>query len=97
MSIICGNQFYGDHYLAVYRFRSISCLNQVLFALNEEYCMNGEKAGRMIGGFRIKPREYKKRVDRIFTLLSSDKDSKREGVNMLKELICETKMFLENC
>ena len=51
MSIICGNQFYGDHYLAVYRFRSISCLNQVLFALNEEYCMNGEKAGRMIGGF----------------------------------------------
>lgn len=82
------------YYVCGHCFRSISCLNQVLFALNEEYCINEKKAVRMIDGFSIKPRDYKKRVDKIFTLLSYDKDSTREGVNILKELISETEKLI---
>lgn len=83
------------YYVCGHCFRSISCLNQVLFALNGEYCINEKNAVRMIDGFSIKPRDYKERIDKIITLLSSDKDSTREGVNMLKELVSETKMLLD--
>ena len=80
---VCGNCF-----------RSISCLNQVLFALNEEYCINEKKAVKMIDGFNIKPKDYKNRIDEIITLLSPDSDATREGINMLKGLISETEMLL---
>ncbi len=39
------------YYVCGHCFRSISCLNQVLFALNEEYCINEKKAVKMIDGF----------------------------------------------
>ncbi len=84
------------YYVAGHCFRSISCLNQVLFALNEEYCINEKKAIRMIDNFKIKPKDYKMRVDRIFSLLSSKEDRTREGVKILKELIAETEELLVN-
>lgn len=71
-------------------FRTISCLNQVLFAKNEEYCINEKKAVAMIDSFSIKPQDYKKRIDKIITLISSNKDKTREGVDMLRELASET-------
>jgi predicted nucleotidyltransferase len=82
------------YYVCGHCFRSISCLNQVLFALNEKYCINEKKAVRMIDGFIIKPKDYKNRIDEIITLLSADRDTTREGINMLKELISETEMLL---
>jgi len=82
------------YYVCGHCFRSISCLNQVLFALNEEYCINEKKAVKMVEGFKIKPRDYKKRVDRIFTLLSADSSSARECINMLKELVAETEELI---
>lgn len=85
------------YYVCGHCFRSISCLNQVLFALNEEYCINEKKAVRMIDGFIIKSKDYKSRIDEIITLLSADRDTTREGINMLKELISETKILLSNC
>jgi len=83
------------YYVCGHCFRSVSCLNQVLFALNEEYCINEKKAVKMIEGFNVKPGNYKKRIDEIFTLLSSDRDSARKGINVLKELISETEMLLK--
>ena len=82
------------YYVCGHCFRSISCLNQVLFALNEEYCINEKKAVRTIDGFIIKPKDYKNRIDEIITLLSADRDTTREGINMLKELISETEILL---
>lgn len=75
-------------------FRTISCLNQVLFALNEEYCINEKKAVRMIDNFSIKPKSYKQSIDKIVTLISSDPDRTREGIEMLQQLISETEMLL---
>ncbi len=76
-------------YVAGHCFRSISCLNQVLFAKNEEYCINEKKAVRMIDSFNIKPKDYKKKIDDIITLISSDKDNTKKGLDMIQELIDE--------
>jgi hypothetical protein len=84
------------YYVCGHCFRSISCLNQVIFALNEEYCINEKKAVKMIESFKIKPKDYKERVDRIITLLSSDKESTKKGVNMLRDIIFETEMLVGN-
>ena len=54
------------YYVTAHIVRVISALNQVLFALNEEYCLNEKKAVRMIETFPIKPVRYKDKVDEIF-------------------------------
>lgn len=81
-------------YVTGHCYRTISCLNQVLFALNEEYCINEKKAVRIIDGFDTKPQGYKKRIDKIITLLSSNIDSTRRGLEILQELISETEVLL---
>ncbi|MGZ7442980.1 nucleotidyltransferase domain-containing protein [Paenibacillus sp. TH7-28] len=81
-------------YVAGHAFRSISCLNQVIFALNGEYCINEKKAVRMIEGFNTKPNDYKKKIDQIITLISSNQDSTKEGIGILQELISETERLL---
>ena len=48
----------------------------------------------MINGFIINPKDYKNRIDKIITLLSADRDTTREGINMLKELISETEILI---
>lgn len=77
-------------YVMGHCFRSISCLNQVIFAKNKVYCINEKKAVAMIQDFSIKPINYKKRIDEIVSLLSTDKDKTNQAVNNLKELIFET-------
>lgn len=81
-------------YVMGHCFRTISCLNQVLFALNEEFCINEKKAVRMIEGYNKKPKDYKLRIDQISTFISSNPDKTREGVTMLHDLISETEMIL---
>lgn len=81
-------------YIAGHCFRTISCLNQVLFALNEKYCINEKKAVRMIGTLAIKPEAYQKKIDRIITLISTDTEKTREAIVMLQELVHEIKVFM---
>ena len=76
-------------YVCGHCFRSISCLNQVLFAMNEEYCINEKKAVRMIGVFKIKPSNYKERVDKVISLISTDADCTRKGIEILQRLVNE--------
>ncbi|MXQ53131.1 nucleotidyltransferase domain-containing protein [Shimazuella alba] len=77
-------------YVAGHCFRTISSLNQVLFARNEEYCINEKKAVTIIERFKIKPIDYKKKVDQIFTLLSSSKDNTKKAVDVLRDLVVDT-------
>ena len=81
-------------YVTGHCFRTISCLNQVLFALNEEYCINEKKAVRMINGFAVKPENYKERIDQVITLLSNDVNDTGRGVSVLENLLEETKALL---
>jgi len=41
------------YYVTAHIVRAISALNQVLFAIDEEYCLNEKKAVGMIDGFNI--------------------------------------------
>lgn len=78
-------------YVMGHCFRSISCLNQVLFAKNEVYCINEKKAVAMIQDFPIKPEDYKKRIDEVISLLSTDVDkTTNQAIRNLKEIISET-------
>lgn len=57
----------GDaYYLAGHLFRSVSALNQVLFALNRTYCLNEKKAVLRIEEMALRPDEYGRKVNDIF-------------------------------
>ncbi len=56
------------YYVVAHLIRSVSALNQVLFALNEQYCVNEKKAVKMIDAFNFRPDFYKKKIDNIFYL-----------------------------
>lgn len=79
------------YYLTAHVVRSVSALNQVLFALNKEYCLNEKKAVKMIDKFGIHPVGYKSKIDDIFTAVGTD--SKNACVQ-LRTLVDEVKEFL---
>ena len=59
----------GDKYYIAGHIRAISCLNQVLFACNNEYCINEKKAVKIIDTFEFKPEDYSTKVNRVFDFL----------------------------
>lgn len=81
------------YYVTAHIVRAISALNQVLFAVNEEYCLNEKKAVGMIDSFNIHPLGYKDKVNSILAVAGTD------GVNaciQLKQLINEVKGIFPN-
>ena len=84
------------YYVAGHLFRAVSCLNQVLFALNEEYCLNEKKAVKMITNFPQAPLDYKKRVEEIFTLLSANASGVVNACRRLEELVAEVNVLVGN-
>lgn len=76
-------------YVCGHCFRSISSLNQVLFALNREYCINEKKAVKMIEDFKIKPSNYKERIDKVISLISTDVEFTTKGIDILQTLVDE--------
>lgn len=79
----------GDnYYFAGHVFRSVSALNQVIFALNEKWCLNEKKAIFRIDSFCHAPANYAERVNRLFSSLAA---SPEQTICLLKELCRETK------
>lgn len=79
----------GDrYYVAGHIFRSVSGLNQVLFACNKVYCINEKKAVKLIDSFERRPADYSGKVNRIFEALS---DSLQESCDLTEELYGEVK------
>jgi len=81
------------YYVTAHIVRAISALNQVLFAVNEEYCLNEKKAVGMIESFNIHPFGYKDKVNSIFAAVGTDSTS---ACTQLKQLINEVKSILPN-
>ncbi len=77
-------------------YRTIACLNQVIFALNKEYCLNEKKAISKIEGFSIKTSNYKQKIDYAITLFSLDPDKTSMGIEILHDLISDTEKLLQN-
>ncbi len=78
------------YYEAGHLFRMVSCMNQVLFAMNEEYCLNEKKAITMIDEFTIKPYDYSKRVNLIFKCLG---ETMEQSVKTAEDLYNHVKAF----
>jgi predicted nucleotidyltransferase len=53
-------------------FRSVACMNQVLFALNEAYLLNEKGAVALANGFTLCPANYQRRIESVFALLGAD-------------------------
>lgn len=60
------------YYINGHIFRSISSLNQVLFALNRVYCLNEKKATLRINTFSKVPPNYHARINQILQLKTDD-------------------------
>ena len=57
----------GDlYYLSGHLFRSVSAMNQLLFALNRAYCLNEKKAVSRAGNLPLAPADYAKQVQQLF-------------------------------
>ena len=80
-----------SYYVVAHLVRSVSALNQVLFALNEQYCINEKKAVKMIDAFAIRPDNYKNRIDMIFALAGTDP---AKSCNLVKELMADANNLL---
>lgn len=79
----------GDaYYVTGHLFRSVSALNQVIFALNKTYCLNEKKAVFRAASLSAAPKGYRERVGRIF---SSGGDTFAESVAELERLCAEVK------
>jgi predicted nucleotidyltransferase len=53
-------------------FRSVACMNQVLFALNEEYLLNEKGALAIANSLALCPQDYQERVESAFALLAAE-------------------------
>lgn len=67
-------------------FRSVACMNQVLFALNETYLLNEKGAVALANGFTLCPLDYQQRVESVFALLAADAESIRGAIAILDEI-----------
>ncbi|MCD8908159.1 nucleotidyltransferase domain-containing protein [Staphylococcus arlettae] len=77
-------------YLIGHLFRCLSCLNQVIFAKNEVYCINEKKAVALINTFPVKPKNYKQRIDNIVSSFSIDEYKTKAAIEELRNVIDET-------
>lgn len=59
------------YYITAHLVRSVSALNQTLFALNERYCLNEKGAVAVVATFALVPHAYKHRVDELFVRAGS--------------------------
>jgi len=64
-------------------FRSVCCMNQVLFALNEEYLLNEKGAVTVANNFTLCPQNYQEQVESVFALLTVDVKSILNAIKIL--------------
>ena len=73
----------GDlSYVAGHLFRAVSCINQLIFAVNRRYCLNEKRAARRAASFPICPQDYENRVNLAFAQLGNPETA----CTMLEEL-----------
>lgn len=67
-------------------FRSVACMNQVLFALNETYLLNEKGAVALANGFTLCPLDYQRRIESVFALLGADTESISGAIAIIDEI-----------
>jgi predicted nucleotidyltransferase len=64
-------------------FRSVACMNQVLFALNEAYLLNEKGAVAIANSFARRPQDYQQRIETVFSLLATDPNTIVDAIAIL--------------
>ncbi len=72
-------------------FRAVTCLMQVLFAVNEQYWMNEKGAVALAAGFPKSPARLKERVEEAFAQLNSSGSSIAAAISSLQDLVEESR------
>lgn len=75
-------------------FRSVACMLQVLFALNEEYWLNEKGALLIADKFPHRPVNLKERIEEAFTLLAADGQSIEMAIVVLEKIKQEIEALL---
>lgn len=75
------------YYLTAHIIRAISCLNQVIFAVNRRYCLNEKKAVQRASRFAYAPEQYQQRID---TILGDVARSPARACDEVHRLVDET-------
>lgn len=70
-------------------YRAISCLTQVIYALNETYIMNEKGAIANVCAFKIIPKNFESRVEKIFCSLTSEPEDIEILIDQLSGIIKE--------
>lgn len=81
-------------YVAGCLFRSVSCLTQTLFALNERYWMNEKGAVALAASFPRVPTRLSERVAGAFSTLSDRAENLESAIQALEALVDETAALL---
>jgi predicted nucleotidyltransferase len=71
-------------------FRSVVCMLQVLFALNEAYWLNEKGAVALAETFAVRPPDFKERVEKAFSLLAADMKALGTAIDILAGLAEDT-------
>ena len=79
------------YYISAHIVRAISQMNQLLFALNDSYCLNEKRAVEIIDKLSIHPRDYNIKVNSIFSDLGHDNEKALAKTKKLLDEIVESK------
>jgi predicted nucleotidyltransferase len=81
----------GDvHYVSGCAFRTVACLNQVLFAANRRYVLNEKGATVLVDNFPVAPAGYHGRVNEALGRLSPDPYALRQVLDLLDQVRSDT-------
>ncbi len=82
-------------YVAGSCFRSVSCMLQVIFALNGEYWLNEKGAVALAEGFPLRPPRLQARIEEVFALLAADAQALETALRVLNALVRDTALLVE--
>ncbi len=80
-------------YVAGCCFRSVSCMLQVIFALNGQYWLNEKGAVALAESFPLRPPELRARIEEIFALLAADAQALEAALGILDDLVRDTALL----
>ena len=69
--------------------RTVSCLVQVLYALNETYFISDKRIYKDVEKFNMKPEDFSARVDRILGAIGSNREELSESLQAAGALVGE--------
>lgn len=82
-------------YAAGHLFRAVSCLTQVLFAVNEEYLLNEKGAAAYISRLSASPENFETRVREAFARLVPEQGAMEEAIRLVGALIQDARALVQ--